>query len=158
MGYSTSFGKGTWLIKKGNLVILRGQKHGTLYSMHVSHVHEDSISIAEHLNTDLWHNRLGHMSKKRMQQLEHTRYLPPLSLSDFQICEHCIYGKQIRKTSPSSDRKRLLPLELVHSDVCGPMPNKSRGGSSYFVTFIDDSTRKGWFYGLQSKDQVFSTY
>ena len=129
-----------------------------LYSMHVSHVHEDSISIAKHLNTDLWHSRLGHMSKKGMQQLARTRYLPPLSFSDFQICEHCIYGKQIRKTSPSLDRKRLLPLELVHSDVCGPMPTKSLGGSSYFVTFIDDSTRKVWLYGLRSKDQVFSTF
>ena len=67
MGYSTSFGKGTWLIKKGNLVIFRGQKHGSLYSMHVSHVHEDSISIVEHSNIDLWHSRLGHMSKKGMQ-------------------------------------------------------------------------------------------
>ena len=158
LGYSTHFGNGTWLIKKGNLVILRGQKNGTLYSMHVSHVHEDSISIAEHSNTDLWHSRLGHMSKKGMQQLERTGYLPPLSFSDFQICEHCIYGKHTRNTFPSLDRKRLLPLELVHSDVCGPMPTKSLGGSSYFVTFIDDSTRKVWLYGLRSKDQVFSTF
>ena len=72
MGYNTSFGNGTCLTKKGNLVILRGQKNGTLYSMHVSHVHEDSISIAEHSNTNLWHSRLGHMSKKGMQQLERT--------------------------------------------------------------------------------------
>ena len=90
--------------------------------------------------------------------MEHIGYIPPLSFFDFQICEHCIYGKQIRKTSPSLDRKQLLPLELVLSDVCGPMPTKSLGGSSYFVTFIDDSTRKVWLYGLQSKDQVFSTF
>ena len=83
MGYSTSFGNGTWFIKQGNLVILRGQKNGTLYSMHVSHVHEDSILIAKHLNTDLWHNRLEHMSKKGMQQLQHIGYLPPLSFFDF---------------------------------------------------------------------------
>ena len=67
-------------------------------------------------------------------------------------------ASKIRKTSPSLDRKQLLPLELVHSDVCSPMPTKSLGGSSYFVTFIDDSTRKVWLYGLQSKDQVFSTF
>lgn len=37
------------------------------------------------------------------------------------------------------------------------MPTKSLGGASYFVNFIDDSTRKVWVYTLQSKDQVFST-
>ena len=126
-----------------------------LYSMHVSHVHEGSILIAKHSNTDLWHNRLGHMSKKGMQQLECTRYLPPFSFLDFQICEHCIYGKQIRKTSPSLDRKQLLSLELVHSDVCGPMPVGSMGGLQYFVTFIDDSLWKVNVYSLKTKNQVF---
>ena len=47
---------------------------------------------------------------------------------------------------------------LVHSDVCGPMPVKSLGGASYFVTFIDDSTRKVWVYPLRHKDEVFSTF
>ena len=109
MGYTTSFGNGSWVIKKGNLVILRGHKFGTLYSMHVSHIQDDYISIAELPNTELWHSRLGHMSQKGMKQLERSGYLPMLSFSDFSICEHCIYGKQTRTTSPSLDRKRLQP-------------------------------------------------
>jgi hypothetical protein len=28
-------------------------------------------------------------------------------------------------------------LDLVHSDVCGPMQVPSMGGSRYFVTFTD---------------------
>jgi hypothetical protein len=38
------------------------------------------------------------------------------------------------------------PLDLVHSDICGPMPHQSLGGASYFVTSIDDATRKVWAY------------
>jgi len=45
-------------------------------------------------------------------------------------------------------------LELVHSDVCGPLKVKSFTGALYFITFIDDCSRKLWVYALKTKDQV----
>ena len=48
-------------------------------------------------------------------------------------------------------------LDLIHSDLCGPMP-KSLGGSQYFMTFIDDHSRKTWAYTLKSKDQVLNVF
>ena len=50
--------------------------------------------------------------------------------------------------------KSTRPLELIHSDVCGPMPTVSKGGSRYFATFIDDYTRKTFVLFLKSKDQL----
>jgi transposase InsO family protein len=50
------------------------------------------------------------------------------------------------------------PLDLVHSDVCGPMRYQSLGGASYFVTFIDDATRKVWAYPTRTKDRVFTIF
>ena len=156
LGYTTVLGNGSWLIKQQNLVIMRGRKHGTLYSMFVSHVNKDSIYIAELPSTGLWHGRLGHMSQKGMKQLCRLGYLPVLEYDDFPFCEHCIYGKHTRSTSPPLKRSPVDQLELVHSDVCGPMPHKSLGGNLYFVTFIDDSTRKVWIYLLKKKDEVFA--
>ena len=49
-------------------------------------------------------------------------------------------------------------LELVHSDVCDPMKTKSLGGASYFITFIDDHSRKIWVYNLKTKDQVLQVF
>ncbi len=43
------------------------------------------------------------------------------------------------------------PLEIVHSDVCDPMRTTSLGGARYFVTYIDDFSRKVWVYSLKSK-------
>jgi hypothetical protein len=43
------------------------------------------------------------------------------------------------------------PLEIVHSDVCGPMRTTSLGGARYFVTYIDDFSRNVWVYLLKSK-------
>jgi IS30 family transposase len=49
-------------------------------------------------------------------------------------------------------------LELVHSDVCGPMKTTSRGGARYFVTFIDDFSRKIHVYLLRTKGEVFDKF
>ena len=69
--------------------------------------------------------------------------IPNLKHVDVEPCEHCIFVKQKKvsfsKTNKSSKVERL---ELVHTDVWGPTPVKSLGGSQYYVTFIDDSTRK----------------
>ena len=45
---------------------------------------------------------------------------------------------------PTTALRESSQLDLVHSDVRGLMPHQSLGGASYFVTFIDDSTRKVW--------------
>ena len=54
--------------------------------------------------------------------------------------------------------KRSESLELVHSDVCNPMPVDLMGGASYFATFIDDLSQKVWAYPLKSKDEVLSIF
>ena len=51
-----------------------------------------------------------------------------------------------------------FPLELVHTDICGPMNISSVGGNKYFLTFIDDFSRKTWIYLLKSKDEVFHCF
>jgi transposase InsO family protein len=49
-------------------------------------------------------------------------------------------------------------LELLHTDLWGPSPIASLGGSRYYVTFIDDSSRKVWVYFLKNKSEVFETF
>ena len=49
-------------------------------------------------------------------------------------------------------------LELVLTDLWGPSPVASLGGSRYYVTFIDDSSRKVWIYFLKTKFDVFETF
>ena len=84
------------------------------------------------------------MSLKGMETFSCLGYLPVLNFSNFSVCEHCIYCKHAHSTHKRlSNKKKSEPLDVVHSDVCGPMPVRSLGGASYFITFIDDSTRKG---------------
>ena len=60
------------------------------------------------------------------------------------ICKGCALGKNIKKPFPSSNNRSKETLDLIHSDVCGPMPVKSLGGSLYYLTFIDDYSRNTW--------------
>ena len=69
-----------------------------------------------------------------------------------------MYGKQTCTSRNVSFEKERQPLELIHSDVSGPMSTRSLGGSQYFVTFIDDATRKVWVYTIKSKDQTFARF
>ncbi len=52
----------------------------------------------------------------------------------------------------------MQKLELINSDVCGPIFMKSPSRNRYFVTFIGDATRKVWLYPLHTKDQVLEVF
>lgn len=68
------------------------------------------------------------------------------------VCEECIIGKQHREQFPQAKSWRAKKvLELVHSDICGPINPSSNGCKWYFITFIDDYSRKTWVYFLQEK-------
>ena len=49
-------------------------------------------------------------------------------------------------------------LELVYSDVCGPITIRSLGGSCYFMTFVDYHSRKLWVYAMKMRDQVLDVF
>ena len=71
-------------------------------------------------------------------------------------CDYCLFGKQHRVSfQKNSTRKKL---ELVYYDVCGPMEVNSLGGNKYFVTFIDDASRKTWVYLLHIKSKIFQHF
>lgn len=67
----------------------------------------------------------------------------PRILDTCDKCEACISGKQHRLlfNFGNSRRARAL-LELVHSDLVGPMKTTSIGGITYFMTIIDDFSHR----------------
>ena len=61
--------------------------------------------------------------------------------------------------SPKDGLVRVVrKLQLVHSDVCGPMHTPSLGNNLYFVTFIDDYSRFSLVYPLKAKSYVFMCF
>lgn len=111
---------------------------------------------------NLWHRRYGHLGEDSLRKLaSENMVIGPKK--DFTKgialpCEPCLNGKLSKTKFSKSTDKRYPLLGLVHSDVCGKMSSPSLGGSSYFVTFIDDASRYTWIYALKNKDDVFKTF
>ena len=79
--------------------------------------------------------------------------------SKLSFCEGCVEGKLQRKPfKPLTHKQSKRKLELVHSDVCGPLQTESIGGSRYFVTFIDDYSRCVSVYFIKHKTEVFEKF
>nr|GEV17080.1 putative RNA-directed DNA polymerase [Tanacetum cinerariifolium] len=109
----------------------------------------------------LWHERLGHISKtgmKTLQQKGMVRDLPNFTI-DTSICGDCMVGKQTKEAIPRSSSWRAEEiLDLIHSDICGPITPASHTGKRYFLSFIDDFSRKGWVYLLTEKAQALESF
>jgi hypothetical protein len=112
---------------------------------------------------ELWHCHLSHLNVKGVHALQNmvsgmNLGNMPCPTSSF-VCEGCIEGKQHRKPFPNNGGMcATKPLEIVHSDVCGPMRTTSLGGARYFVTYIDNFSRKVWVYLLNSKGECLEKF
>ncbi|GAB0095500.1 uncharacterized protein DMENIID0001_108920 [Sergentomyia squamirostris] len=110
----------------------------------------------DQVNSELWHRRLGHVSYTNMdflqKQVKSGKVIPDVK------CVTCIKGKQSRQPFNDEGERAAKPLELVHSDVCGPLQIKSFGGHCYFVTFIDDYSRNVSVYVMKRKSEVFQCF
>ena len=157
-GFCNTFSNGKWKLTKGSLVVARGKKYSKLYFIQAK-LSQDVVNTMENDSTvELWHKRLGHMSEKSMTRLAKKNVLPGLDQVHLKKCADCLAGKQNRVAFKSTPPSRMESvLDLVHSDLCGPI-SKSLGGAQYFVTFIDDHSRKTWVYLLKTKDQVLDAF
>ena len=113
--------------------------------------------IGNAISLHTWHRRMGHMSHaalkahgpsavKGMDLGSSTMDIPT-------VCHGCELGKSTRKPFPGSVKTTSRILEVVHSDLAGPMQTKSIQGSSYIATFVDDHSRHTVVYFLKSKNQ-----
>ena len=55
-------------------------------------------------------------------------------------------------------RRAQKLLELVHTDVCGPMSTQAKGGYEHFITFTDDYSRYGYVYLMWQKSEAFKKF
>lgn len=101
-----------------------------------------------------WHRRLAHRNLDDIKKLQ-----PAIKLKDCECtddCIACIKGKMVRNQFPKqSTNPAKQRLDVVVSDVCGPMQTPSIGKSLYFVTFIDEFTRYSVVKFIKKKSDVF---
>ena len=74
------------------------------------------------------------------------------------VYKGCAKGKNTKNTFPSSESKAKGILEIIHSDVCGPMSSSYLRGYVYYIYFINEFSRMKWIYFMKNKDEVFNKF
>ena len=104
---------------------------------------------------ELWHKRLGHISKDRVERLIKTNILPALK-NDLETCVDCCRGKMTKIRKKTAVRSSDL-LEVIRTDISGPY-TETLCRNFYFITFIDDYSRYGYLYLINKKAEYLDKF
>nr|GEW68128.1 hypothetical protein [Tanacetum cinerariifolium] len=77
-------------------------------------------------STYLWHCRLAHISKKRIEKLQKEGLLRSTDDESFDQCVSCLSGKMTRKSFPHRLERATDLIGIIHTYVCGPLRHVSR--------------------------------
>ncbi|MCO5593844.1 hypothetical protein L7F22_047862 [Adiantum nelumboides] len=131
-----------------------GFSSGGLYKIHALSAITGDVGV-------LWHYRYGHLHAdafRRAFTQQLVDGMPDVRHLDGR-CVPCIRRKQHREAfQKKASRRATQALELVHTDLCGPMFVDSLGGSKYFMLIVDDYSRFTWVYFLTHKSEALSTF
>lgn len=150
--------KGCIIRNKKGVVVVKASLVNGMFKLDTKNV---SAMLAKDNNTkNLWHRRLGHIGMENLQRMSGDSLVTGLNLpkGNIEACEVCVLGKHARSPFKRSTTKTSGILELIHSDVCGPMQEGSIQSSRYFVTFIDDFSRRIIVFCVQSKSMVLEMF
>lgn len=135
-------------------LVATGDLVDDMFKLNIKTSETACVSNANKINNDaiLWHRRLAHTNFNTLKSALDIKVTPGMK------CVVCAKGKQARQPFSDTGTRATKTLQIIHSDVCGKLPVRSFGGSNYFVTFIDDYSRKIFIYPIKSKDEVFSCF
>jgi hypothetical protein len=108
---------------------------------------------------ELWHKRLGHIGRTGLEKVKDLVDGMEVNLpKNSCICPVCVEGKQTKLPHVQLRTRAQRPLQLVHSDLMGPIQNEAYNEKQYILTFIDDYTHFVVVYLLETKSEVFKYF
>ncbi|KAJ9537516.1 hypothetical protein OSB04_030249 [Centaurea solstitialis] len=159
-GRAHTTGRSKYIIGRGGMILRTNMTSNKTFVLLATVIPQNCLQVTED-TTNLWHQRFGHLNHKSLHYLSNKNLvegLPWISDTD-KACEVCNKGKQHREVIPKMVRWRATErLELVHTDVCGPITPITASNKRYLLTFIDDYSRKTWVYFLSEKSEAFNMF
>lgn len=138
---------------------MKGTRSNGLYTLHGETLNGSSNATEHKLHESmLWHLRLAHISDRGLQELHKQGLLGDKPLNQLDFCEDSVKGKSTRVKFNKGVHRSTAPLEYVHSDLWGPSRVPSNGGAKYFMTVIDDYSRRVWIYTLKNKSEALDRF
>ncbi|XP_076661161.1 uncharacterized protein LOC143365143 [Halictus rubicundus] len=144
--------------KRDHFKFLEGSRsQNGLYVIDMKKTNTLESLLTTNRDTIQWHRKLGHLSFANMQKLINISE-GMNSISKFnnnpEICDICIKAKQTRNPFNGERDRASKPLEIIHTDVCGPIEPTTWDGMKYFITFLDDFTHFAAVFPIRGKHEV----
>lgn len=161
LGFTHSGADGKIKFHKNGKLALQGVLRNGLYILDGETITDEACHAEASTTTQvsIWHSRLGHMSYKNMQALVKQGYLKKRDVGKEAFCEHCVVGKAKRVSFETGKHNTSSVLEYIHADLWGsPNVEPSMSGNQYFLSLIDDHSRKVWLCFLKTKDETFQNF
>lgn len=145
-------------IYQNNKLILTALHCNNMYILNNVSEAPALLSTTDERDINLWHLRMGHLNFSDLQKITDSVEGVELSKKGNQVCTTCLEGKMSRQPFKNTGTRASELLQLIHSDLCGPMETSSIGGARYYVTFIDDYSRKVSVYFIKSKSETLEKF
>lgn len=112
-------------------------------------------SINKVLTLNQWHRTLGHCNLSDIKQLPKVVEGMKISNTEEPFCDTCQKGKMTHTSNGRGERVRATqPLELVHTDLAGPISPSLQKGYKYAICFVDNYSGMVFHYFLKHKDEA----
>ncbi|UYV67115.1 hypothetical protein LAZ67_4003928 [Cordylochernes scorpioides] len=167
-GCKVTFNRDWCTIERDHTALANGILDNGIYRLHLddnlqTRTFKANVAKQNHCKNKnclmLWHDRLGHRNIESIKKIRNENLARGLSLNNCSHstdCVQCIQGKLTETPFPKKTEYRATEtLQLVHSDICGPLPTNSLSGKRYFITFTDDYSRYTKTYLLKGKDEAY---
>ena len=92
-----------------------------------------------------------------MKKLHADGLLESLDYESLDACEPCLVGKMTKTPFFGTMERATDLLEIIHTDLCGPMSVETHGGSHCFLTFTDDLSRYVYIYLMKHKSETLES-
>ena len=158
LGFGHEGGDGKVRYFKNQTTTLTGVLSNGLYLLEGETVMQETCIVEKTKDsTDLWHSRLGHLSLNSMKILSGKGLLDKKDVKELSFCEHCVKSKKLSFNVGKHDTEEVLGY--VHADLWGSSNvTPSLSGKQYFLSIIDDKSRKVWLMFLRTKDETFQRF
>ena len=157
-GCSFVSSNGLMKVIKDSKVVMTATRKQSLYYLQAQVVVSGEINAINKSDMDLWHLRLGHVSEAGLKILAKKGVIKTEGSANLKACEECVLGKSKKQPYGTGKHTSEKPLDYTHSDIWGPSPVATIGGCRYFLTFIDDFSRKIWIYIMKEKSDTFDKF
>lgn len=152
-GYRLESTAKVWKVFDGQELMVMGIRDDAMIEMQVRFVNGAALAArSEKLSLGEWHQRLVHQNVRHVREVLKKHNVSYID-KDFQ-CEACVMGKMHRLSFPKSESKTEKCGDIIHADLCGPMPTTSLSGARYFLLLKDDYSHFRVVYFLKGKETV----